>query len=512
MFLHREGTGGEHRHEAQRHEQGTGQGEDDHVGHFLEEDPRDAAHENDRKEDHQGGDGARDDGRADLPGSFHRGGRRRIARLGAPAENVFQDHDGAVDHHAHAQRQPPEGHQVQGEPAEIDQREGRDDGDRDRQGDHQRAAEVAQEEEQHQDRQSAPVEHRLCDILDRPFDEVPLVDHRDDPDLRKGLVDRVDLGQHPSGYLDGVRVGLLPDRHPDAASAVHAHDPGEFLVGVGDPGDLAERHRGAVALEDDRIADLIEIGELGRRAKRDLVSSLFDLSRGQVEIGVADRHEHPVEGKLQGVDPVRVKLDPDLAVVPSPDVDLGHSRDVGEPVSDLVLDQLGELHGVQAAGDSQKDHRETGDVELAHPGPDDVLGELVELVFQLGLDIQRGGIDVRSPHEGDADTAVPLGRLGHHVLHSGDGADDLFDDLGDQPLHHLRAGPLVLRADGDGRKLDVGEEVDPQAAQGHRSENHDDQGDHRDEDRPPYAEVREIHLPDLVLRRRGRIPPRGRES
>jgi hypothetical protein len=91
-------------------------------------------------------------------------------------------------------------------------------------------------------------------------------------------------------------------------------------------------------------------------------------------------------------------------------------------------------------------------------------GQLVDLVFQLRLDIQRGRVDIRAPHEADADTAVALGRLGHDVLYAGHGPDDLFDDLGDQTLHDLRAGPLVPRTDGQRRQLDVGKKVDPQAA------------------------------------------------
>jgi len=130
----------------------------------------------------------------------------------------------------------------------------------------------------------------------------------------------------------------------------------------------------------------------------------------------------------------------------SPDVDLGHPRDVGETVADLVLDQLGELYGVQVAGDPQQDHRKTGNVEFGDPGPYDVLGQLVDLVFQLGQDVQRGRVDVGAPDEADADPAVPLRRLGRHLLHAGDGADDLLDDLGDQALHHLRAGPFVFPA------------------------------------------------------------------
>ena len=44
-----------------------------------------------------------------------------IAVFLALAHDVFQDHDGVVDHHAHPQRQTAEGHLVEGQAAEVEQ-------------------------------------------------------------------------------------------------------------------------------------------------------------------------------------------------------------------------------------------------------------------------------------------------------------------------------------------------------------------------------------------------------
>ena len=68
--------------------------------------------------------------------------------------------------------------------------------------------------------------------------------------------------------------------------AVDAHDAGQLLVGVPDVGDLAQGDRGAVAAVDDRVADLVEVGELGRGAQGDLVAALLDLAGRQIEVGV----------------------------------------------------------------------------------------------------------------------------------------------------------------------------------------------------------------------------------
>ena len=45
------------------------------------------------------------------------------------AVDVFQNHDGVVHQHADPQSQTAQGHDIQGEAAEIDQGEGGDDGD-----------------------------------------------------------------------------------------------------------------------------------------------------------------------------------------------------------------------------------------------------------------------------------------------------------------------------------------------------------------------------------------------
>jgi hypothetical protein len=71
-------------------------------------------------------------------------------------------------------------------------------------------------------------------------------------------VERVDLGQDAPGDLDRVGVGLLADRHAQAALAVDADDAAALLVGVAYLGDLPQRDLGAVALGDHGRADLVQ--------------------------------------------------------------------------------------------------------------------------------------------------------------------------------------------------------------------------------------------------------------
>ena len=74
--------------------------------------------------------------------------RRAAAVLLAFAHDVLEHDDGVVDHHAHPEGQPAEGHLVEGQAAEVQQREAGDDRDRDRHPDDGGAGPAAQEQVQ----------------------------------------------------------------------------------------------------------------------------------------------------------------------------------------------------------------------------------------------------------------------------------------------------------------------------------------------------------------------------
>ncbi len=132
--------------------------------------------------------------------------------------------------------------------------------------------------------------------------------------------------------------------------------------------------------------------------------------------------------------------------------------------------------------------RTTGKLAMSNfrmRGADNVVGQFINLVFDLGLDFQGSGVDVGAPDKPDCNSAVSLGGNRGHLLDARNGRNDLLENPRDQPLQHLRAGPFALCLDVEGGKLDVGKKVNPQTAQGHGTENHDDQGRHgTGKDRP----------------------------
>ena len=199
------------------------------------------------------------------------------------------------------------------------------------------------------------------------------------------MVDGRDFGQDTTGDFHRVRIGLFADPHIEPAFAVDADDTRLLLVGVPDVGDLAQPHGGPVALHDDRVPDLVQFGELGRSAQGDLVASLFDFARRQVEVGVADGVDDLIKRQAGGLDPLGIQFDPHFAVEAPPEIDLGHPRDAGKSVANLVFDQLRHFDRIEVAGDAQDDDRETGNIEFSDTGPDNVVRQFVDFIFELAL-------------------------------------------------------------------------------------------------------------------------------
>jgi hypothetical protein len=134
-------------------EQGGGDGHQQAEGHgeglVPEEGAGDARHV-----DHGEEDGHRGQGRG------HHGPRHLApAQLGVRAahlqvaRDVLEHDDGVVHQHAGRQREAAQAHQVELHLAEVEQGEGDEDGYGDGRADHERAAHVAQEEEEHEEGQ-----------------------------------------------------------------------------------------------------------------------------------------------------------------------------------------------------------------------------------------------------------------------------------------------------------------------------------------------------------------------
>src|SRR5690606_27627435 len=76
---------------------------------------------------------------------------------------------------------------------------------------------------------------------------------------------------------------------------------------------------------------------------------------------------------------------------------------------------------------------------------------------------------------------------------------DLLDDLRDPLLHYLGACAFVLGTDGQGGKLDVGQQIDTHLVQRNQAQNHHHQGDHGGQDGPLNTQLGKPHGPTSAL-------------
>ena len=70
--------------------------------------------------------------------------------------------------------------------------------------------------------------------------------------------------------------------------------------------------------------------------------------------------------------------------------------------------QFREFHRIEPAGNAQQYYRKTGNIEFSNSGPDNIIGQLVDFVFEFALNINSRRVDFRTPHETDNNIASAL--------------------------------------------------------------------------------------------------------
>jgi len=234
------------RHQRARQQVGRGHREHDGLGHRHEQEARDAGQEEHRHEHDADADGGHEGRHADLAGAHDDGLVQRGAQVQVALDVLDRD-DGLVDQHAHRQREAAQRHQVERLAQDLQDDHRGQDGQRDRERDHQRAAPVAQEQ-QHQCRGEAGGDQGLHrDADDRGLHEDGLVEQRLDRDLPGHLLARPGQQGAQVGHdVQRGRAAVLQHRQQHAALAVLAHDVGLRREAVAHERDVADGRRYAV--------------------------------------------------------------------------------------------------------------------------------------------------------------------------------------------------------------------------------------------------------------------------
>ena len=482
----------QHRREGQGEHARDADGDRHHHPELVEPLADGAGQECDRHEDGAEGEGGGDDGQRHLTGALLGSLAAPQALLDPPVDHL-QDDDRVVDHDADRQRQRHQGHHVQREAGQVEERERRDDGGGDREGRDQGRPRVAQEQEDDGDHQQAAPEHVREHGVDRVLDE-----HRHvagDQNLHAGRqIGPQGLDFRPNRFGDGhgVRPAAPPDlqRHPPLP--VETGEGALLGQAVLDLRDVPEVDEAAAALGGDQGAEVLDPLHAARGGHGPLAFASLDAAAGRLGVLQQQGGADIVDRQAVAPEPHGVEPDPHLATARADDLDAADAGQSLEPVLDHVLRDLRQLaDGERAAQHDGEDRRRVG-IEL-----DDhrILG--VERQFgahgsDLLAHLLRLDVHVVARLELDEDLGDPLRGDGAQFADALDRVDLLFEDVRDLGFDRLRGGSLEDRGDGDEGNLDVRVQVDVEPVQRHQAQDDQGQVQHECEHRPADRQQRQV--------------------
>ncbi len=254
------------------------------------------------------------------------------------------------------------------------------------------------------------------------------------------------------------------------------------------------------------------VGEAPTTVLRMSSSELEFPERPDQEVGVAlgqvaGRHvgvrrlqgeDDLIEGQAPSLQGGLVHVDEDLPDVGGEHGDGGDAVDALEARLNLVLEQSLQLEGRHVGRHAPEHDRELAEAELDDHGVRGVGRQIVLVKADLVPDVLGGEVEVRPPLELGHDGGDALRGYRRDLLDAVDRADDLLQGLGDGRLDVLRGRPRIRRDDGDGRELDVGEEVQPQPRERDAADDDQDEDHHGRRDAAIDREFWELH--DLTSR------------
>src|SRR5262249_4299168 len=143
---------------------------------------------------------------------------------GEMARDVFKLHDRVVHHPANRQRNTPEREDVERLARQVEQQEGGQDRERNRQRNDDRATQALNEEQNHKERKDSAMQGLAPQGTDRFADVDRLVEAHLEADARRHADQMAQRILPLVDDLDGVGPGLLGHAQENAAPAVHADD------------------------------------------------------------------------------------------------------------------------------------------------------------------------------------------------------------------------------------------------------------------------------------------------
>src|SRR5690625_3508157 len=458
----REKTAGEHRYESERNEERAHQREHNDEREFEEKQRRNGLHEEDRDEDHAGGDRSRDDGTRDLARTDGGGGGQLPIILVAVAHDVLEHHDGIVDNQSDAEREAAERHLVQRESGEIQQRKRGDDRNRYRQRDDDRRRDIPQEKVENDDGEQRSPHGRLRDAVDRILDKNALVGDDFKSEVATVAVDAFDLGFDGFGHRHGVRAALLSHVELNDGNAVELGEAVHILIVAAHIRYVPHANRRAVDVRDHRLLDLFDRLVLAHRAHIAIAHAGLDVAAGQHLCLAGDGHLDIQRRQPGRAESIANEVDADLLVDAAGNFDRADAFDLLEPSDDLSLEDTRER--LKVAGRCRRDGHDGHVIRVELPDARwvDFVGKCRAYAFNGIADVIRGFCEVGTLRELKRYKAAALAGVRADALQVRHAGDCVLDRLRDEQLHLLRPDVRVARKHRQAREFNRRQKVDRQ--------------------------------------------------
>ncbi len=286
------------------------------------------------------------------------------------AHDVLDHDDGAVDDDAEVDR--AQAHQVSADFALHHAADREEHGERDCQGDDDRGADVAQQQEKHGDNQHCPERQILADGSQRGVDQVAAV-------IKSG-------SHHVLGQCFVDLFQLLPDAVRNRAAvlaveqdgcadhcfaAVRRSGAGAQFFAQCDLGDVLDVYGHAVVRAELDVGDILDALDAAGRADGILLARMFDISAADIGVVGGQGFQHVAKCEVIGDELHRVGGDVILLLITADAVDLrkaGHGAQLR--FDDPVLNGAQVHVRVRRAVRLRADGVNAPEVDFAQAGPD----------------------------------------------------------------------------------------------------------------------------------------------
>ena len=387
--------------------------------------------------------------------AFERGVHRRIARLDE-ADDIFDHHDGVIDHEAGRNRQRHERKVVQTETRELHHAERGDQRERQRDARNDRGPKFPEEyEDDHHDQRDGEQQRELH-IRDGRANGFRAV-AKDGQLYRRGQRG-AKLGKqrfHEVGGLDDVRAGLALDVEQHGRIAADPARQADVFDVVHRFADVRHANGRTVPVGDDDVAIIgagknlvIDVDGIGLARAVEAAFGRVDAALNQCRANVLQAQTQRREcGGIQAHAHGRFLISLD-----------GHEANPADFAEFL------REHGVREVVDifqRQRVRREREREDGSVGGVDFVVGRRVGHALRQhatrgvdgGLHVLRCGVNIAVECELQRDGRVGERTHGGHCGQPADLAELSFERGGDGGGHHVRARAGVLRNDLDGREI-----------------------------------------------------------